>query len=771
MNVRNRLAALPPFCASDSAGTAVSGSGAPSSALPTEPARDPLGSPLWAGLAYLGLFLALASPWLAQARTSMPVGLNAADEPFIAYVLGWVANALAYQPTELWNAPINYPAPSQLAGSEHFLSSQLLFAPLYATTGEALLATNLVLFLTYPLAALAMQRLLIALGCSSGTAFVVGFAFALAPGRVPPSPHNLQFLNLYLPLIALSLRKLRESPDVRHTTLFGLVTALAVFSSFYTAVITAVVGGLWFLLELTREGGRRGQFVVATLAATLIVGVLLGAISLPYFEYKAGRGTAPPVSPEERLRQIMTQAGANHAHFKQRSDWLHLPIVLALGIVCLALGRRDTRRWTVLGLVSIVVAWLLGGGSAVLSEELGISAARGFTVRSFPGLGFFRYPGRLAVITGFGAALIAASAVVAIHGRLGPWPARAALTLLVVFMTATRVPGFVSPDTVTFLDGPPDLARRVRQTADTFGRGPLIELPVVDPLTRRPELRGGSEVRAMLRGLEHGLPLLDGHTGYLPLHRVTAPYANLQRSHLLRIVDATGLRWILLRPPEEWPRQVRRNYDTLVDGPHVTERLSLGGWKLLEVTVEPWSDDWIRAIREKQVGQDTTPLGTPLTSLSGQDTRGKIRARLSKALAANALVPIRLQVENQGKVVWPGTPNRLGSATPSLVQLQATWTPHETDQPAVATLGSSLGWDVPPGRTYPLHPRIATPVTPGHYDVTLRLAQQTDHGLEILATNEVTKTVEVLPEREKRSRRELRARAKARAEAQAEAEH
>jgi hypothetical protein len=150
-------------------------------------------------LGYLAVFGWLALPWLKEASHAIPsggVGLPA-DEYLIAWVLAWVADALRTAPLTVFDAPINYPAPLQLTGTEHLFSFQLAFAPIYWLLDNAILATSVVVFLTYPLGAFVMQRLLLALQLSTDVAWTGGLLFALGYLRVPIAFHHLQYTNLF----------------------------------------------------------------------------------------------------------------------------------------------------------------------------------------------------------------------------------------------------------------------------------------------------------------------------------------------------------------------------------------------------------------------------------------------------------------------------------------------------------------------------------------------------------------------------------------------
>jgi hypothetical protein len=123
---------------------------------------------------YVLLFVALDFPWVRVIDHAVPREGWMGDAGILVLVLGWVTHALATAPARLYELPINFPSRAQLTGSEHLLSAQLAFAPVYALTGNAVLGANVVALLSYPLAALSMERLLRALGCVAATAWIGG---------------------------------------------------------------------------------------------------------------------------------------------------------------------------------------------------------------------------------------------------------------------------------------------------------------------------------------------------------------------------------------------------------------------------------------------------------------------------------------------------------------------------------------------------------------------------------------------------------------------
>src|SRR5262245_4225116 len=135
----------------------------------------------WPALGYAAVFAALGWPWLRTCRDAVPFGnlfAFADDARFWVWQLAWVAHAMATDPWRVLDANIHHPAPAQLTSSEHLASTQLIAVPAVWLTGNPVLVANLVVLASYPLAALAMYGLLVALGCGAAVAWVGGLVFA-----------------------------------------------------------------------------------------------------------------------------------------------------------------------------------------------------------------------------------------------------------------------------------------------------------------------------------------------------------------------------------------------------------------------------------------------------------------------------------------------------------------------------------------------------------------------------------------------------------------
>ncbi|MGH7895413.1 MAG: hypothetical protein ACREQL_12150, partial [Candidatus Binatia bacterium] len=229
---------------------------------------------------YLVVFGVLFAPWIRIAADAIPHQPQTQDARVVVWVLGWVAHALRTAPGHLFDAPINYPAPAQLTGSEHLVTSQLVAAPVYWLTGNAVLAANLTAMTSYVLAAVVMERLVTAVGAGALPAWTAGLVFALGPLRAPAHVQTLQYANLFLPLVALALVRLRERATPARAAGVFVATLLGLFSSYYTAVLVLVVAFGWSALDPPPRA--RGSFFALAVVTVLASLAVLALASRPY---------------------------------------------------------------------------------------------------------------------------------------------------------------------------------------------------------------------------------------------------------------------------------------------------------------------------------------------------------------------------------------------------------------------------------------------------------------------------------------------------------
>lgn len=532
---------------------------------------------------YVAVFALLTAPWLARITEALPTNSVWArgDTRLLTWILWWVAHALTTAPSTLFDAPINHPAPGQLTLSEHFLALQIPFLPLYQASGNAVLAMNVLLFASYPLAAFAMNRLLVALGFAPGVAWVTGFAFALGPLAVPANVHVLHVLAFYLPAAALALRRVREEPTRHSAVLLLVLLTLAFFTAYYTTAILLPVIAVWSAAELLRPLPARRRFAVIVAGVMLVCLALLALISVPYLS----RGVAVGSSEAQQLL-VRQMYGVMGLYVMLRPVDVFGALLLVLG--ALGCGLALDRRWRwVAGVAIVLVATsylLLSGAPLALVESLPPSA---LTRALIVPLSFVRIVLRFAVIAGFGLALLVAVVLQRAHELL---PRRAAVAMLVavgaafalerggpLFDQEVEVPAALTVDAPAY--------RAIAEVIARDGGGPLLEVPRLS--------RGVSlDPEAMLGATLHGQPLIVGHSGYLPPHRmmVTRTIKRLPAPEAVQeLVDTTRLRWLLVRPSASWDGvDLRRRFvDAIAAVPGMRRAAEIDGWSLFAVERPP----------------------------------------------------------------------------------------------------------------------------------------------------------------------------------------
>jgi len=580
-------------------------------------------------LGYAAVFTVIAWPWLRAASHAIPVGpmlVAPADARLKTWVLAWVAHALVTPGAHLFDANVSYPAPAQLAGTEHLLSSQLLFAPVFWATQNALLAANAVVLVSYPLAALAMDRLLLALGCGCPTAVLGALTFALGPLRVPGNMQIVQYLNFYLPLVALALLRLRESPRAPAALRLAIVLGLALFSSYYAALMASVLCAIWSIAEWRRPGAGRARFALLTAGVALATFGALLLVSRPYFarpEAAAGE-TGLYTSDLGLLWEYRDVPGADAVRAALfgngepfQSEMVHdssfwarvtlailrvlmvgwfglVPLALAgLGLLALAARGSLGRALALRGLLVAGVAGVLTlGPLQFLLYQPGtlppLLASLVWPLR------FFRVPFRFLVLTGFGTALLAAAGAEAAAGILGGRPARALVAAAAGALLLSRGLAGQGLDEVSAQSLP--IYDSVRSAAAAHGAGPLLELPLADRSGH------GLEREAMLGSTRHWLPLVSGLTGYPAAHRdlLQSAIDRLPAAEAVHeLVDMTHLRWLLLRPSAEWSDAGVR--EELLRLPEIEIVLERDGWALARVVCPPGRSDVFAAIAAGRV--------------------------------------------------------------------------------------------------------------------------------------------------------------------------
>jgi hypothetical protein len=664
--------------------------------------------------AYAVVFGVAAFSWLRAAGWATPTGapaVSAEDARVCVWILAWVTHALATSPGDLFHANLNYPAPLQLASSEHFLSSQLLFAPIFLLTGNAVLSANVLVLLSYPLAGLGMQYLLMNQGCRALPAWVAGLFFALGPLRSTGNIQSVQYMNFYLPWTALVLHHLGRKPTLRRAVPVAAVLLLALFSSYYTAVLVLCVAFMWVAVELLRGGPTRTRFACLAATAVAVPVTVLAVFSAPYLTRAEHVGSVPRVLLANPLTEDLVR------HELHTFEAIFNPIELALagfGLVLVASRTSSIRRMSRTGLLIAVIGGLLMLGPLRFSLA-GVPVWFPYYAIAASPLQFFRVWWRFSVLAAFGTGLLAAAAL--------EWMGRRRLSAVAVVAgivcLVSRGPLLAGEGLDWIAAQTRPMYKRLARIADAGDGGPLLELPLAT-------VQGGrTEAASMVASTRHWLPLLRGVASYPPPHRpiVDLFISGLPSSEALdELVSLTHLRWLLLYPPEYWraPR-TREAIMRLSDVVHVH---SGGGWDLLRVERRAPHDRWFNAIAAGW-REGYTILGTPIAPLPADGAKAAVRSTtaLPIEMPAGGRKRLEIIVSNEGSAPWPVTVPSWLPAT-HRVQARLEWSRVEGGGGGDAlSRVIPLPRDMAPGDQVRLRVSFVAPLEQGNFRLTIGVEQ------------------------------------------------
>jgi hypothetical protein len=471
-----------------------------------------------ASVAGYGLLLAIMS-WPLVRGIVHTGPMDRPDGRLNAWILAWAGETLWTDPARVFQAPAFHPLPDALAFSENLLLPAAFVAPLQRAFGPVL-AYNVALLGSLLLSGLGAQLLVRRVSGDRLAAFVAGAYFAAGPHRWVRLSHLHAQVTVFLPFAMLALDRFWERRTLRRALAVGLLLALQGLSSIYLGAITAaalavavavaVCGGLG-----VRELGRLG-------VGFLLAALILWPVVHPYLRMRAFQGQ------EFTLETVSIYAASlpSYAAAGNRAwGWLTQRLLdpetvrdtLFPGLAALALGVAGLvaapRRYRAVALAASAVAivFSLGPDTALyrfLHEHLVL-------VRGVRALSRFALVPTLAlsVLAGFA---LAGRRRVAVLAALG----------LMMVESANL------PLRLERYAGPSPAARWLA------GReGAVLVLPL-----------GGNDTLAMLDGLAHGRPLVNGDSGFIPrpFDRAAELFERGVEAEGARFLRAVGVRHVVV---------------------------------------------------------------------------------------------------------------------------------------------------------------------------------------------------------------------------------
>jgi hypothetical protein len=694
-------------------------------------ARGSLGPRLLLGaavvLAYAGLAVFLLDPLFSDPQRSVlaPGPLARPDVNLIMWVMAWDWHALTRAPGMLFDANIFYPAPNALACSEHMLGHVPIFGPVYALTGNPVLANQVNLLTAFATSGAAMYALLRHWGVERSAAFFGGFVYAFAPVRTHDPVHVHLLAMQYLPLALLFLDRTLVTASPWDALGLAVSTLLQALCSYYLAYMVVVaIGGYAIGVLIAKRGQLRARGVLLVLAAGLVAGVVFAMLSRPYLQLQRV-GVVPDY--EASLSIALASSGfwknflyppvALRAWGYQLEQGFPLYVgVIPLVLAVLAFARRPDHltprvRWARAGALGLTAAcYLMTLGPTTRLGGYDVPLPYAAAARFVPGFSAMRVPGRFGLALMAGVAALAALGLASVlpMGRAGngrrSWLGPLALVL---FMAGTAyeydlLVRRLAVRPVSVGEALPPVYRALASAAP----GPVLEIPMARPRT---DLRAmGRESEYMLYSTFHWHPLLNGYSGYRPLTfaPVLALVADLPGVRATELLTrTTGLRYVIVHL-SSLPAADRSKW---LDPPGL-RLVDRYGWDLLFEVPDPPPADLLPAFID--VGERATSvLGTPLAPVPESERRVELvlEAPSKSRVRGGGTIDVAVEVTNRSGVVWPA----LSSTGDHLVTLAARWL-DETGAILQESLAvGRLPYDLEPQESARAAATIAVPVLRG----------------------------------------------------------
>ena len=455
------------------------------------PRRPPLPRPVTAAemavsVAGYALLLAIMS-WPLVRGLAHTGPMDRPDGRLNAWILAWAGETLWTDPARVFQAPAFHPLPDALAFSENLLLPAALVAPLQERGGPVL-AYNVALLGSLLFSGLGAQLLVRRVSGDRLAAFVAGAYFAAGPHRWTRLSHLHAQVTVFLPFALLALDRFWERRTLRRALAVGLLLALQGLGSIYLGAITAAA--LAVAIAVAICGGLKPRELGRLAAAFLLAAAILWPVMHPYLRMRAFQGQEFTLETVSTYAASLTSyaAAGNRAWggLTQRlldpeavRDTLFPGLVaLALGVAGLASAPRRYRAVAVAA-SAVAVAFSLGPDTALyrfLHEHVVL-------VRGVRALSRFALVPTLALSVLAGLALAQRRRAVVL-GALGLMMVESANLPL----RLERYPG-------------PSPASRWLAGRE----GAVLVLPLA-----------GNDTLAMLDGLAHGRPLVNGDSGFIP---------------------------------------------------------------------------------------------------------------------------------------------------------------------------------------------------------------------------------------------------------------
>jgi hypothetical protein len=258
---------------------------------------------LTAAAAYTAL--ALVYTWPLTMRLSSAFPHDAYDPSFGTWVLWWDAHVLPLT-ERWWNAPFFWPARGSLALAEHLLGISIATTPLQWIGLSPIVAYNVALLASFPLAALAAHLATFSIVKRHDAAAVAGVAFGFSLYRLAQLPHIQVLWSFGMPLALAAAHFYLKSGRQVWLGVFAAAWLTLALSNGYFLLFFPVLLAFWVVWH-TAVDLRRALAIAVTWA---VASLPLVPILLDYRRIQASLNLGRTIGEIEMFSADITAIGA-----------------------------------------------------------------------------------------------------------------------------------------------------------------------------------------------------------------------------------------------------------------------------------------------------------------------------------------------------------------------------------------------------------------------------------------------------------------------------
>jgi len=520
---------------------------------------------------YAALTVALTWPFAANLRV-----MDAGDSAFFAWEIGWTVHALQTDPSQLPHANIFHPLRYALGLDEPVLGTTVLVLPLALFTDDAVLLHNVVRLLTFLFSALTASWLARELGAGEGIALLAGALFAFSPIRTDQVGHLSTLGTQWWPLVLLFAIRFARGGRTRDALLAAAAFVLAFLACGYHGILAAAVLPPFLLVLLWGRGGR--------LKAGALAAVLAGLALLPVYRMhqralapeRYARGVEETILYSAAVESFLSTHSWNRVYGEATDVFrtvgpnnlfpgLVVPGLVLAGVIAVRKSRERPSRKAVALAVLLLAKALVALGPRIRAFGYDLGPGPWALLReTVPLFQMIRVTSRAGVFLALPLTMLAAMALT----RLRPRPAALA-GIGAVALAETLIAPIPIPEWSNLIDTRREPPPVYRWLADQPGRDPIVHLPMLDGLERRPAFH---ESVYMVYSTLHWKPLVNGYAGIEPKAYVRTRSLSWEfpSDTFLGALRAVGTRYVIVHRkgygPFQWQRLQRGMPQALASG-------------------------------------------------------------------------------------------------------------------------------------------------------------------------------------------------------------